>query len=138
MRGFAGMTNLEVWYAHADLDQLRAEYNSQMEKRQRKMVDKGMAKARTRDSMQEVAKLCQVVSGRPRIIADPPLLTPVTDLLPSQMDQETFEAQIKDRSPSTGGRWKLTAGTCWSSTSSPIWPARSSGSAASGLAAGSS
>ena len=96
MRGFAGMTNLEVWYAHADLDQLRAEYSSQMEKRQRKMVDKGMAKARTRDSMQEVAKLCQVVSGRPRIIADPPLLTPVTDLLPSQMDQETFEAQIKD------------------------------------------
>ena len=51
------MTNLEVWYAHADLDQLRAEYNSQLEKRQRKMVDKGMAKARTRDSMQEVAKL---------------------------------------------------------------------------------
>ena len=57
MRGFAAMTNLEVWYAHADLDQLRAEYNSQLEKRQRKMVDKGMAKARTRDSMQEVAKL---------------------------------------------------------------------------------
>ena len=55
------MTNLDVWYAHADLDQLRAEFNSQLEKRQRKMVDKGMAKARTRDSMQEVAKLSQVV-----------------------------------------------------------------------------
>ena len=57
MRDFAAMTNLDLWYAHADLDQLRAEFNSQLEKRQRKMVDKGMAKARTRDSMQEVAKL---------------------------------------------------------------------------------
>ena len=96
MRDFAAMTNLDLWYAHADLDQLRAEFNSQLEKRQRKMIDKGMAKARTRDSMQEVAKLTQVVSGRPRIIADPPLIVPVADLLPRQMDQETFEAQIKD------------------------------------------
>src|SRR5208283_728631 len=56
MRGFAGMTNLDVWYAHADLDQLRAEFDSQLKARQRKMVNKGMAKARTSDSMQAVAK----------------------------------------------------------------------------------
>jgi hypothetical protein len=68
MRGFAKMTDLDVWYAHADLDQLRAEFNSQLEKRQRTMVDKGMAKARTRDSMQEVAKLTHLVDGRPQII----------------------------------------------------------------------
>ena len=55
-----------------------------------------MAKARTRDSMQEVAKLTHLVDGRPRIIADPPLIVPITDLLPKQMDQEAFEAQIKD------------------------------------------
>ena len=60
------------------------------------MVDKGMAKARTRDSMQEVAKLTHLVDGRPRIIADPPLIVPIADLLPKEMDQETFEAQIKD------------------------------------------
>ena len=57
MRDFAKMTNLAVWYAHTDLDQLRAEFESQLKKRQVKMVDKGMAKARTRDSMQELAKL---------------------------------------------------------------------------------
>ena len=96
MRDFAAMTNLEVWYAHADLDQLRAEFNSQLEKRQRKMLDKGMAKARTRDSMQEVAKLCHMVDGRPRIIADPPLIVPIADLLPSRSDQAAFETQIKD------------------------------------------
>ena len=96
MRGFAKMSNLDVWYAHADLDQLRAEFNSQLEKRQRKMVDKGMATARTRDSMQEVTKLTHLVDGRPRITADPPLIVPIADLLPKKMDQETFEAQIKD------------------------------------------
>jgi len=59
-------------------------------------VDKGMAKARTRDSMQEVGKLTRLVDGRPRIIADPPLIVPITDLLPKQMDQETFAEQIQD------------------------------------------
>ena len=96
MRDFAKMTNLDVWYAHADLDQLKAQFDAQMKARQRKLVDKGMAKARTRDSMQEVAKLTRLVDGRPQIIADPPLIVPITDLLPKQMDQETFQAQIQD------------------------------------------
>src|SRR3984957_16409407 len=96
MRTFAKMTNLDVWYAHADLDQLKAQFDSQMKARQRKLVDKGVAKARTRDSMQEVAKLTRLVDGRPRIIADPPLIDPITDLLPKQMDEETFAEQIQD------------------------------------------
>jgi uncharacterized protein (DUF2252 family) len=96
MRTFAKMTDLDVWYAHADMDQLKSQFNSQMKAQQRKMVDKGMAKARTRDSMQEVTKLTHLVNGQPRIIADPPLIVPITDLLPKQMDQETFAAQIQD------------------------------------------
>jgi uncharacterized protein (DUF2252 family) len=96
MRAFAAMTNLDIWYAHADLDQVRADFEAQMKTRQRKVTDKAMVKARTRDSMQEVAKLTRMVDGRPRIIADPPLLVPITDLLPAQMDQQAFAAQIKN------------------------------------------
>ena len=96
MRAFAAMTNLEVWYARADLDQVQADLRAEMGARQRKMADKAMAKARTRDSMQEVAKLTQLVDGRPRIIADPPLLVPITDLLPKEMDQQAFQGQIKN------------------------------------------
>ena len=96
MRTFAGMTNLDVWYAHADLDDLRAQLDSQMKARQRKMVDKGMAKARTRDSMQEVAKLTRIVDGRPRIISDPPLLVPIVELLPKEQERTAFWAQIQD------------------------------------------
>ena len=36
MRGFAKMTNLDVWYAHADLDQLKAQFDSQLRPQQRK------------------------------------------------------------------------------------------------------
>ena len=36
------------------------------------------------------------MDGRPRIIADPPLLVPIADLLPSRTDREAFDGQIKD------------------------------------------
>ena len=96
MRGFAAMTNLDVWYAHADVDQLQAQFQAQEKKPQRKMVDKGMAQARTHDSMQEVAKLTHLVDGRPRIIADPPLIVPIADLAPEQMDSTGMETQLSD------------------------------------------
>jgi uncharacterized protein (DUF2252 family) len=94
MRAFAGMTNLEVWYAHADVDQMRAQLESQLQARQLKAIDKGIAKARSRDSMQEVAKLCRIVDGQPRIISDPPLLVPIKDLLPAQADRASLMAQL--------------------------------------------
>ena len=94
MRGFASMTNLEVWYARTDVEQLRADLDSQLTERQRKRLDEGIAKARTRDSMRAVAKLTRVVDGRPRIISDPPLLVPVAELLPSEADRNAFIAQL--------------------------------------------
>ena len=96
MRSFAGMTNLDVWYAHADMNQVRAQFESQMKERQRKAVAKGLAKARTRDSMQEVAKLTRIVDGRPRIISDPPLLVPIDELVPKQASRKAFESQLSD------------------------------------------
>jgi uncharacterized protein (DUF2252 family) len=92
MRGFAAMTNLDVWYARADIEQMRAQFAAQMQERQRKQVDKGMARARTRDSMQEVAKLTRMVDGRPRILSDPPVLVPIDELTPSETTREGLEA----------------------------------------------
>jgi uncharacterized protein (DUF2252 family) len=97
MRDFAGMNNLGVWYARADVEEARAELNSEMKARQRKAFDAGMAKARTRDSMQAVAKLTQAVDGRPRIISDPPLLVPLDELpLPKEADRASLRAQVAD------------------------------------------
>ena len=91
MREFASMTNLDVWYAHADITELRAQFNTQLRERQRKCLDKGLAKARTRDSMQELAKLTRTVDGHPRIISDPPLLVPVDELMPADEGRSMVE-----------------------------------------------
>jgi uncharacterized protein (DUF2252 family) len=94
MRRFAGMTHLEVWYAHADVEQARAEIDAQLTLRQRKTIDKGMVRARTRDSMQAVAKLTSVVDGRPRIRSDPPLLVPAIELVPDDAVREAYAVQM--------------------------------------------
>jgi uncharacterized protein (DUF2252 family) len=91
MRNFAGKTSLDVWYAHVDMDELRKQFESRLQPRQRKLVQKGLAKARTRDSMQEVGKLTQIVDGRPRIISDPPLLVPIDELTPAETDRTAIE-----------------------------------------------
>jgi uncharacterized protein (DUF2252 family) len=95
MRRFSGMRHMDVWYARADVDDFVAQSQSMMSERQRKAIAKGMAKARSRDSLQELSKLCHQADGRPRINADPPLLVPVSDLLPEQMDAEGLESQLK-------------------------------------------
>jgi uncharacterized protein (DUF2252 family) len=90
------MNNLDVWYARSDVDEVRAELDSEMKTRQRKAFDAGVAKAHTRDSMQAVAKLTRVVDGRPRILSDPPLLVPIDELLPKEADRASLRAQLTD------------------------------------------
>jgi uncharacterized protein (DUF2252 family) len=94
IREFAGMTNLDVWYARADMDQLRAGIEAQLNQRRRKLLAKGLAKAQNRSSMQELGKLTAVVDGRPRIVADPPLIVPLADLLPQQLEGSGLEGQL--------------------------------------------
>jgi uncharacterized protein (DUF2252 family) len=96
MRDFAAMNNLDVWYARSDVDEVRAELDSEMKTRQRKAFAAGVAKAHTRDSMQAVAKLTRVVDGRPRILSDPPLLVPIDELLPKEADRASLRAQLTD------------------------------------------
>jgi uncharacterized protein (DUF2252 family) len=95
MRSFADMTNLDVWYACADLDRLRENIEGQVGKRRRKLLAKRAAKAQNRTSMQELSKLTGMVDGQPRIIADPPLIVPLADLLPEQLDASEMESQIR-------------------------------------------
>ncbi len=84
MRGFAGLTNLQVWYARADVNQLQAELDPQLTARQRNLTDEDVAKARTSDSTAELGKLTRLVDGQPRIISDPPVLVPIDELLPEE------------------------------------------------------
>jgi uncharacterized protein (DUF2252 family) len=94
MRDFAGQANLAVWYAHLDLDQEMAAIGPMLNPAQAKRTGTMLAKARTRDSMSAFAKLCAVVDGQPRIVSDPPLVVPVTDLLPDH-DAEDLFGQVR-------------------------------------------
>ena len=81
MRQLSGEGNLGVWYTQVDMDDFRARFDGLLQERQRKLVNKGLAKARTRDSMQELAKLTRIEDGQPRIISEPPVIVPLRDLL---------------------------------------------------------
>ena len=47
-----------------------------------KVVEKSLAKARTRDNLQVFSKLTKIVDGTPKIVGDPPLVVPLGDLYP--------------------------------------------------------
>jgi len=81
MRNLAGLSNLDVWYTQVDIEQLRQQFADRLTARQQKVLDKGLVKARTRDSMQELRKLTTNENGRPQIVADPPVIVPLRDLL---------------------------------------------------------
>ncbi|MHB1430777.1 MAG: DUF2252 domain-containing protein [Streptosporangiaceae bacterium] len=93
MNEFAGQTNLQVWYARADLDLVREQLRGRITDRQRAALDKGIAKARTRDSMQALDKLTRMVDGRPQIVADPPLVVPLASLVPEDLDLSGVESE---------------------------------------------
>src|SRR4051794_2012723 len=106
MAEFASMTTLDVWYAHVPVDELR-EAVDRLEpappngahgkkkdkkadrkqdetakdlKKLRKRFDKNITKARSRDSLQAMAKLTEVVDGHRRITGAPPVVIPARDL----------------------------------------------------------
>jgi uncharacterized protein (DUF2252 family) len=94
MRRFAELTNLEVWYVHADADELRARYLEDVSASRRKRVDRTLAKARTRDNLGALSRFASVVDGMPRFTADPPVVMPLRDLLPDAAERSDLESQL--------------------------------------------
>jgi len=72
-----------------------AQRQAKMAKLARKRVEKFSAKARTRDSLQALSKLGEMVDGQYRIVSQPPLVIPVRDmppdLVPEHLDQALRE-----------------------------------------------
>jgi uncharacterized protein (DUF2252 family) len=94
MRRLAAANNLEVWYTDVDIEGFRQEFAERLSARQRKTLDKVFAKARGHDSKQALDKLCALQDGALRIMADPPLVVPLADLLPDQLDQAVVETEL--------------------------------------------
>ena len=76
MAGFAGQGNLANFYARFDVDEAVARYRATVPAKVLKRAEKQLAKARTKDSMEALARLTHEVDGEPRISADPRLIGP--------------------------------------------------------------
>jgi uncharacterized protein (DUF2252 family) len=95
MAGFAQMGTMAIWYARLDEDELmtavpsaaaeasRAKKGRKAEKaakRAEKTSEKALAKVHTRDSLQALSKLAELVDGKYRIVSQPPIVVPARDL----------------------------------------------------------
>jgi uncharacterized protein (DUF2252 family) len=91
MREFAGMKNLEVWYAHLEIESFIKRYAAQFKRAQVKRAEHNVAKAQTRDSMTAFSKLAQRVDGRAEIVDQSPLIVPLKVLAPGSEGEAIFE-----------------------------------------------
>jgi uncharacterized protein (DUF2252 family) len=121
MAGFARMRTMDVWYAHLDDDQLmhtireavgsstngskngkKPPKASKKEKKVAATAEKRMQKirdkARTRDSLQALSKLGEVVDGRYRIVSQPPIVVPARDLAATYgMSGDDVETTVREQ-----------------------------------------
>ncbi|MFF0739690.1 DUF2252 domain-containing protein [Streptomyces sp. NPDC004111] len=95
MRGFARMRNLDVWYARVDADDLFAELAGQLRPRAQRRISRTLAKARGRDHLQSLEKLAHRVGDELRIAADPPLVTPLDELMP-KVERVDLEERLRE------------------------------------------
>jgi uncharacterized protein (DUF2252 family) len=86
MRRAAGMGGLDAWYEHFEAGMLlklvRQEVRvKRVGKSEGDAVEEMVAKARTRDSTRVFAKRTGEIEGEARIVADPPVIIPIEDLI---------------------------------------------------------
>jgi uncharacterized protein (DUF2252 family) len=100
MRRAAGMGSLDVWYEHFEagmlLKMVRREVRvRRVDKAEAEAMEKMVAKARTRDSTRVFAKRADEVEGELRIVADPPVIIPIEDLIQPGSEWENPVPLIK-------------------------------------------
>jgi uncharacterized protein (DUF2252 family) len=109
MASFAAMGTMEVWYARLDEDEVlqgirNAAATAAKKKvksgarRAEKTVEKAAAKARTRDSLQALSKLGELVDGTFRIVSQPPIVVPARELeVTYGLSREEIERAIREQ-----------------------------------------
>jgi uncharacterized protein (DUF2252 family) len=80
MRQFASMRDLDVWYARLDVEDVLERWRSHVNQSQIDQFEREMSKARRKDSLRALARLCHTENGALRITADPPLIVPIEEL----------------------------------------------------------
>ena len=116
MAGFAGMRTLDIWYAQLPEDELmkavrgtvadiaqaaKGKQGKKEAKEARKAAERAekmRQKAHTRDSLQALSKLGELVDGRYRIVSQPPVIVPARDLAAaSGISADELDQVIRDQ-----------------------------------------
>src|SRR5579871_3220870 len=92
MRRFAGLGDLEVWYARLDADAVVGELRAGHDRKLAKELARELARARARDGRAALASLTHEVDGAPRFVSEPPRLVPLADLA----DPAVAEAMVRE------------------------------------------
>ncbi|MFG1818239.1 DUF2252 domain-containing protein [Kribbella sp. NPDC049174] len=115
MAEFAEMRTMEIWYARMDEDDLAAAVRGTLDQvvkgkhgkkdakaavKAGKSFEKNRQKAHSRDSLQALSKLGEVVDGQARIVSQPPFVVPIRDLaaiygLSGDETDEAIRAQFR-------------------------------------------
>jgi uncharacterized protein (DUF2252 family) len=100
MRQAAGMGTLDAWYDHLEagmlLNLVRQEVRiKRVTKAEARAFERDVAKARTRDNTRVFTKRAAAVDGEPRIVADPPLIIPIEDIITAGSATEDPDPLIK-------------------------------------------
>ena len=92
MRDFAGMGDLDVWYARLDaptiVETLREEHDPKLVK----VLKHEIAKARAKDGRAALGTLTHEIDGEPRLLSEPPLIVPLAELA----DASAAEAIVQE------------------------------------------
>jgi uncharacterized protein (DUF2252 family) len=88
MRDMAQMKTLDLWYTRLNVEDIAAQVLQEMNRSQQKRFARNVAKARAKDTIKAFDKLVRVVDGRPRLVGDPPLIVPISDLFPAHESDE--------------------------------------------------
>lgn len=102
MATLAGQGNLDVWYASIDIDAVIQGLQSRMDKAGRKQTGRGLAKARTRNSLQAAVKLTEIINGVRQFVDAPPVIVRAATLI-AETDDDV--GPIIDALPSSWQRY---------------------------------
>jgi uncharacterized protein (DUF2252 family) len=83
MRGFAQMSNIDVWYSRLDFPSMLDRWGKDLTPAETKRVQRNAEKARSKNSLKAFAKLTEQVDGEVRIANDPPVVVRLHDLVPA-------------------------------------------------------
>jgi hypothetical protein len=80
MTQFAAMGNVGVWYARLDVAAILGKLQAAHDRKLAKSLRRTAAKGESNDSMRALSTLTRKVDGQPRIVSEPPLIVPLSEM----------------------------------------------------------